>query len=1098
MKSNMWKSTIREIRQSLGRYMAIVAIIALGVSFFAGLTITQPEMVETTNHYYKEKQFYDYRVLSTLGLEQEEVDWLASQEDVRAVEGIVSIDIVCRKSDGNEMVLKTYNMPDTINQIELVAGRMPESADECVLDSFCFPEEYIGQKIYISDSNEQEDLDNFAVKEFTVVGLVQSPNYIQYERGTTSLGNGTIAGFMYMPMEAYDVDFFTEILVRFDQDYDIYSDEYEAFMDAKEPVWEKLAEEAAYTRYDRLMVEAQEELADAKQELADGKEEGEAELEDARIELADAELELKDGEEQIADAKQELADGRKELADAEADLAEGIKELAEKEQELIDGQQEIADGWEEWHFSSEQLDDAMSDAEGGQQQLDATKAQLTVLENTPMEQLQMALEYAQAVGDSAAIAQYQQSIALKQNLPVLWAQIDAAQAELDAGIGQIEGGNEQLAAAYMELQNAEKEIADGEQQIADAKLDIEEAKKEIADGKEELADGEKELAEKEQELLDGWEEYNDGLKEYEEGYQEFLEEIADAEKKIADAEDELNDIEEPDSYLLGRETNVGYVCFENDSAIVAGISKVFPVFFFAVAALVCMTTMNRMVEEQRTQIGVLKALGYSQFSIMWKYIFYAGSAALTGCLIGYFVGTWAFPEVIWYSYGMMYNVDSLIYVFDWRLLLISLVVSLLCSVGTTWFTCRYELAEVAAELMRPKAPKAGKRVLLERIPFIWKRMKFLHKVSYRNIFRYKKRFLMMIMGISGCTALVVTGLGVRDSITNLPSDQYERIQVYDLEITLRDEWTPEMESQIVDIGAERIEEYLTVAESTIDIVTKDAIKSVNLVVVEDGEALSPFVNLYSTEEEVVPFPQKGECIISSKVAGEMGVTVGGKVTLQDENMQSMELELTNDFKNYLYNYVYMTAETYEEYMGEVAENKTIYVNVAEDTDEYALAAEIMQLDGVAAVSVIGDEQERFENTLESLNLIVGVIILCAAGLAFIVLYNLTNINITERIREIATIKVLGFYKGETASYVFRENLALTLIGALVGLVLGSWLHSFVMSQIVVDQVAFEIRVTPLSYVLSVILTFVFANLVNTAMRGKLDRVSMTESLKSVD
>lgn len=357
---------------------------------------------------------------------------------------------------------------------------------------------------------------------------------------------------------------------------------------------------------------------------------------------------------------------------------------------------------------------------------------------------------------------------------------------------------------------------------------------------------------------------------------------------------------------------------------------------------------------------------------------------------------------------------------------------------------------------------------------------------------------MMILGISGCTALVVTGLGVRDSITNLPSDQYERIQVYDLKITLRDEWTPEIETEIVEVGAERIEEYLRVAESNIDIVTEDAIKSINLVVVEDGQNLSPFVKLYSPEDEILAFPENAQCIISHKVAGEMGLTIGDKVVLQDEDMRSMELELSQTFKNYLYNYAYMTTETYEKYIGEAPKYKTIYVNVAQGTDEHALAAEIMQLDDVAAVSVISDDQERFENMLESMDLIVGVIILCAAGLAFIVLYNLTNINITERIREIATIKVLGFYKAETASYVFRENLALTFIGALVGLVLGSWLHSFVMNQIVVDQVAFEIRITPISYVLSVILTFIFANLVNTAMRGKLDRVSMTESLKSVD
>ena len=509
--------------------------------------------------------------------------------------------------------------------------------------------------------------------------------------------------------------------------------------------------------------------------------------------------------------------------------------------------------------------------------------------------------------------------------------------------------------------------------------------------------------------------------------------------------------------------------------------------------------MNRMIEEQRTQIGVLKALGYSEASIMGKYLFYSGSAAISGSLVGYFFGTWFFPYVIWIAYSSMYDVADILYVFDAGVLVFSLVVSILCSMGVTYISCKNELSEVAAELMRPKAPKAGKRIFLEYIPFIWKPMKFLHKVSYRNVFRYKKRFFMMVIGISGCTGLLVTGFGVQDSIANIANDQYGRIQVVDINVMMSDEVDETTDAMVQKVAGERMTDYVYVMEKSIDLTTEEAVKSISLVAVDEKDDISPYVILPDEETgEILDYPGLGECILSNKIAKTYDLSVGDTVIFRDENNHSMELKLSGIAENYLYNFVYITTQTYEACLGEKPEIKSIYMNLAEGVDPHQMTADFMKEETVASAMVSSDSKERFTSMIESLDLLIVVITVCAGCLAFIVLYNLTNINITERIREIATIKVLGFYRNETASYVFRENLILTAFGAIAGLFLGKLFHAFVMSQVQVDQVSFAIRILPKSYLYSVVLTFVFAVLINFCMTGKLDRVSMTESLKSVD
>lgn len=991
MKSMMKKTTLREIRQSLGRYLAIFAIVALGVGFFAGLKVTKTVMVESAHDYLLKRQLFDYRLLSTLGFQEEDVQALEQKEHVRAAEGAVEADILYVYGEGNEGVLKAHTLLERINGLELVAGRMPENASECIVDANRYGEEALGSKIILSENNEQKDLDNFAFPEYTIVGIAQASAYIQFERGNSSLGNGRVDGFMYLLPQGFTTDYYTEIYVKFDMDHRIYSPQYDAYMAEREPQWKEYCQEQGERRYLAVVEEAQAELADARKDL--------------EKEKAEAEKELAGAEQELKEAEAEIADGEAKLAEGEAEIADQLARIEREEEKLTEARAAI------------------------EQQ-------------------------------KAGLAEAEQALASSEYLP-------------------------QIAAARQQLELAELQLADGEAALADAKKQIENAQAELTENRQKLTEGREEL--------------NQGREEYRSAREEFEKQMAEAEQKIADAETDIAAIQKPRTYVLGRDTNVGYALFENDSSIVEGIANVFPVFFFLVAALVCMTTMNRMVEEQRTQIGVLKALGYGNGSIMGKYLFYAGSAALGGCAAGYFLGIFIFPLVIWKAYAMMYRLGNVVFVFDWLAALLCLGASLLCSMGTTWVSCRHTLKASAAGLMRPKAPKAGKRIFLERMGFLWNRLKFLHKVSIRNIVRYKKRLFMMVLGISGCTALLVTGFGVRDSVTSIADQQYEEIQTYQLNITLDDEAgeNEALRQEIYRVLDTLGGEYTCTYETSLDLQTSEGPKSVNLIVAENPSEFGAYIDLHTPSGEAIPYPGPGEIVLCDKLAGKYRIKAGDSLRLRSQDGPELSAVMSGVCENYIFNYVYVDRQTYEEALGPLT-FKNLYVNLPQEADVHEVSAALMNLEHVASVQVNADMLVRFSSMMSSMNYIVFVVIGCAAALAFIVLYNLNNINITERIREIATIKVLGFYRNETSSYVFRENTVLTAMGCALGLVLGKLLHIYVMHEVDIDMISFDVHVRPVSYLLSVLLTFAFTWIVNRIMAGKLNRINMAESLKSVD
>lgn len=771
---------------------------------------------------------------------------------------------------------------------------------------------------------------------------------------------------------------------------------------------------------------------------------------DAQEEIDDAKKTLR---EETADAKAELAEAEQELADGQAEIEDGKEQLADGRQQIADAKAELSSRQAELDRSRQELADGRAELEAGLLQLEQGKAQLNAA--------------VQATGGADMPGASQEQLAgLQAQLAALEAQeagLLQKRAELEAGEAQLEEGQAQLNAARRTLAAQEEELTEQEQKLADAQ--------------EELADG---------------------RQEYEDGRRTLAEETADAQQKISDAEKELADVEEPDVYVLGRDTNMGYACYENDSSIVAGIARVFPFFFFLVAALVCITTMSRMVEEQRTQIGVLKALGYSEARIMGKYLYYAGSAGVIGSVLGFVIGSTVFPTVIWSAYRIMYNLGNYNLYLDWRLAAVSLAAAMLCSMGATWLTCRYELSSTAAELIRPKSPKSGKRIVLERIPFLWNRLSFLAKVSVRNVFRYKQRFFMMVVGIGGCTALLVTGFGVKDTIADVADMQYGEVQLYDMSVTLKDSAEDTSDEELTQTLEESRADWTAAAEVSMDLTGKDAVKSATVVIPQDMSQIGRYVDLHTSQDAAVAWPQKGEAVINEKLADNCGIRVGDMVSLRNEDGEKLWVKVSALSQNFIYNYVYISPETWEADNGSAPRYKSLYLRMEEGADSRALSEKLLACDGVSAVAVNADMLNQVNNMMKSLDAVILLIIVCAGALAFIVIYNLTNINITERIREIATIKVLGFFPKETAAYVYRENIVLTAVGALAGLFAGVWLHRFVMANINVDMIAFDVRILPLSFVNSVLLTFVFMLIVDVIMYVKLEKINMAESLKSVE
>ncbi len=1098
--SSYWKDILRTIKGSFARFLAILAIIALGVGFFSGLTLTMPCFLDTGDKYLKENNFYDFRLISTIGFEDEDISKISNLEGVKYAEGAYFKDAITmfgnsnREGSSDPFVVRYHSLLNNINLITLESGRLPESPNEIVVDGYRFNEDIIGTTFKITENNSEDSIDAFNVLEFTVVGVGRSPLYMNFQRGTTNVGSGSIYVYAYMLPEVFASEYFTEAYVYYGTDYYIYSDEYQEFVDSKTPELEDAVQRIIEERYDSLLGDIKDELQDGKDTLEEERSEAWQELEDGRLELIDAREEIEQARIELEDAYSEILDARSELENAQREIDEGYEEINRQEAELNAREAEIDAG----------ISQANTMRQGLSAQLNDVTDQINELTHN-LNDVNAAIEQI-TVANNLGIPLPEGTPSLTE-LMTTKAMLEAGLTQAQEGQQQLQDGISQIDNTLAELQGYKAQIAAGRNQISEARARLDDARQQVLDGLNELALGNSEYEDALEEFESGLKDYYDGWDSYYEGLYTFQREIAAANRELNYYQTEIDNAIDADTYVLDRKTNVGYVSFENDSKLVDGIAKVFPVFFFALAALVCSTTMSRMVSDERSQIGTMRALGYSDISIAMKYILYSGSASVAGCIAGYFIGIRLFPAIIWSAYGMMYGFAPCEFTSDPLIFVLVMLVSLLCSVGVTCLTIFGELSSMPAELIRPKAPVAGKRILLERMTFIWKYLHFTWKVSIRNVFRFKKRMWMMIIGIAGCTALLFAAFGIRDSINDVVDVEYDTILTYHVTATFKDNISEESIRKTIDNCNEHFgveSDVVLVRNESVSHHGTNAIREFTLIVSDDpnvGNAIHTF-----TGDELVNWPGDNEVAISSKLAEKNNLKAGDMITLNyGDNGENFTLRIAYVFENYTFHYALMNAATYENCFDKPFEPTSALVirsgdNSAESTGitDYDYGSYLASNSNVKAWSAITESRESFRQTIKQLNSVVFLVIGCAAALAFIVLFNLNNINITERIREIATIKVLGFREGETGMYMFRENLILVFMGFVLGVPLGIVFHRFVINQIDIDMVKYMVKILPISYVYSFLLVVLFSLIVDVVMRIKISKIDMAESLKGME
>ncbi len=1180
MKKALVKDLFREIWRTKSRFLAILAIVAIGCGFFAGVKSSCPDMKLTAATYYEEYNLADFHIMSNYGLDDTDIEAIKETVNVRGISGGYSADVMVKSDDKNNLVLKaiSYDLenPDTadnMNRPLLIEGRLPEKSGECVVEQskLANGKLAIGSKIQLY--LEKDDIsESLKVTEYEIVGTINTPSYVGFQYGTTTVGDGEIDTYILIPEEDFAFDVYTDVYLTLQETegLDPFEDEYGQIIEEDTTLLEN-NDKLTYNRYNDIVAEAQEELDDAKQELADGEAEAEEKLNDGWQELEDARIQLEDAKTQIDDARQELddgwseyysgietlnteiANGRQQIEDAKAQLysaeAEYNSGLEQYNQGLAEFQEKEAAALEELSGYEAQLAGLEPVVTAGRQELDSFKSLLanynSIIEKysaiTVTEEEILPEEIAVMDQIDAFIAEMMPGVPISiKNFFVYYAtapaeekqqysailsivssegqkQIDEkepqviegeeAVAQLKAGI---EAGYSQLEAGRQELQNSKNQLDSAKQQIDDGYNEIyynesllnqkeAEGKQKLENALAKLYSGEADYDAGVVEYEDGLAEYQDGVEEYEQSKIDVEEELQEGRDKIADAEKELKDLETPEWYVFDRNDNPGYSTYEEDAEKVDAIAAVFPFFFVLVAALVCSTTMTRMVEEQRTQMGTLKALGYNNRSIVSKYLIYAISASIVGSIIGLCIGFKLFPWVIINAYKIMYSMPDPMMPFRWDYAGWCTLVGILCTGLSAYFVCRKELKTVPAQLMRPKAPKVGKKIMLERVGFVWNKLSFLHKVTARNIFRYKARSLMTTIGIAGCCALILTGFGLNYAISSIVDRQFEDIFKYDVTIAISENTENLEELQDYINSNQYINSSETLMVKTVDAEKNgETISSVSMSVLQNPEVVDDYITLRTMDDHTPLELTDDGVIISQKMSNVLKAKAGDSFSVVNSDGSKTELTVTGVTENYALNYIYMTPTLYREVYGEEPSYNMIYANIPDGVETSDLSTELLDDSDILGIAYSSDTMGRFVDTIGSLKSIVIVLIVSAGLLAFIVMYNLVNINVNERKRELATIKVLGFYDREVSSYIYRENNVAVLFGIILGLILGIFLEKFVVSVAEVDAVMFISDMAWWCYAVSALITAIFALIVTIVVHFSLKKIDMVESLKAIE
>ena len=1075
MKKALLKDSFKEIKKSYKRFLSILLMALLGVGFFCGLRASSPDMKATIDSYFDKCNFFDIQVLSTLGLTDDDIKALEEIEGIEKAYPVFSKDVKLIENN-LEYILNLTTLTNEINKVKIVQGEEPKNSNECLVEDSLLTDlnKNIGDTINIQEELKEDEEASLVNTELKIVGAIQSPMYISRERGTSSLGSGKIDYYIYVPDSNISSDVYTSIYAKVAsaKELNTTADEYTELIDSVKEKIEQIEDTQKQRRYDELIGEANQKLDDAQKELDTEKADAESKIQEAEDEINSNEKKLNDAQselnsnktkannefakakEEIENAKKTLDESKKELETKKAEAEEGFKQAEEQKASLEEQLATLTAGLTELQTRKQEIEDAIKN-QGEymtEEQLAEAKYQLSYIEGQISE--------------------------LEQNKTKLEAGIQEIKNQISSGKTELETAENQINNGYKEIEENEKTL---NSQINQTNKELEDAQNEINSGKEEIEEAKQTL---------------------EESKQEFNEKITEAESKLIDAREEVAEIEKPEWYIWDRNDNQGYSSYISDSDNMSKIANVFQAVFFIIAALISLTSMTRMVEEQRGIIGTLKALGYSSISISVKYILYATLATVIGAIIGMNIGFQFLPRIVISLYQMMYPyVSEHVIEFNYFYAGLGLGLISICNIGATIYAVQKELKSTPAELMRPKAPKSGKRVLLEKITFIWKHLSFTQKVTVRNMFRYKKRFIMTIAGISGCTALILVGFGIKDSIAKIMHFQYENIYEYNATISLKsnleESELQELQNKLLDMSdiSAQTEVYL----SSTTLVSNTDNRDAQIVVPKDIEEIDQAIHLNDSKTKEKIKLDNDTILITEKLADLLEIKEGDIVELEDSEHNKYSLKVGSIVEQYLEHYVYMSKELYEKTFNEPYKSNVIYINYSsENIDENTLISELLKDSRISTAIGTNKVISSVDDMLTALNSVVYILIISAGLLAFVVLYNLSNINISERIRELATIKVLGFYDKEVYDYVAREVIILTIIGILLGLVGGYFLSNFIISTCETEALRFPRVIQPQSYLYSALLTIVFTIIVNIATYFALKKIDMIESLKSVE
>ena len=1079
MPSSYLKDIFREIKISLGRFLSILCIVAIGVAFFAGIKASAPDMKNSADMYFDTYNVQDIQIYSTLGLTKKDVKAIQKLKGVKSVQPNFSMDTLSQ-IDSTQMVIKviSYEIDQKMNKIRVVEGRMPERENECLIEASSATNKlygtfHIGDTIKLQSGTDKALSNSLKNTKYKIVGTCYNPNYLSYEKGSSNIGSGTVNSFIYIQNSNVLKDYYTEVdvCVKGAKELDCYSD---AYFDVVDPVLKRI-KKIANKQIDVRIQSYQSELDEKKQEAND--------------ELNDAENKLNDAQDKIDSGLAEIQSNEIKLQNSKNQIDQGWNEYYANLQ-LLDNIPTLQNAIAQIEESEKKLPELLSQkeqVENGLQQINAEgdlNTKRTLIQNA-IDFIDIALKKLENYPDSSDAETIR--IKLNEKKELLQGQLSlidqaiAKKAELEAILPQIQSGIEQIQAGVAKKAELQSQL----NQLLNAKNELNNAYVSLINGQAQYEDGVSKIEDAKNEL-------NKSIEQLTLSKAEFNIQKHDALRELSNAQLEIDKMEGK-WIVLDRNSHYSYRDYGACADRMDGIAKVFPVFFFLVAALVCMTTMTRMVDEQRNEMGTLKALGYSKLQIASKYIIYALIASILGSILGCSLGMYLFPTVIFNAWNTLYNIDQIKFLFQPGLILLASGSVTGITLLATLYSIYSELIEMPSQLMRPKAAKAGKKILLERITFIWKRLSFLQKVTARNIFRYKKRFFMTIIGIAGCSALLVAGFGINDSISDIVNQQYNVIYHYDATVSAK---TSEITSQIKSLkGVKDVyeEDHLAV---TTKIENKDISTTVHII--SNDKKFKDFCTLFNGNNEFDL--DDSSVLISQKMATKLNKKAGDTIKIKDANNKVIKAKIKGVFTNYVGHHIYASESLYKSWNTN-AKTTHIYLIKSKKTTkkfERNLGNKIMNIDGVQSVTFYSSLQKNFKDMIKSISYIVVVLVISAACLAFVVLYNLSNVNISERKREIATIKVLGFTRKEVDAYINRETILLTILGSLIGLGIGIGLHHLIMNLAEMDDIMFGRTINSISYVISFVMTIGFNAIINLCMHKKLNNIQMVESLKAVE